>query len=91
MKLSFKKNEFSEHIRLTLLAVLVGLGGGLASIAFKAMIQFFQDQFWRAPDIISAVTSQPWYFTLLIPALGGLIISPINLLRSQRSQRPWCS
>ena len=91
MKFSFKKNEFSEHIRLTLLAVLVGLGGGLASIAFKAMIQFFQDQFWRAPDIISAVTSQPWYFTLLIPALGGLIISPINLLRSQRSQRPWCS
>lgn len=77
MKFSFKKNEFSEHIRLTLLAVLVGLGAGLASVGFKIMIRFFQSQFWRAPDIISAVTSQPWYFTLLIPALGGLIISPI--------------
>lgn len=77
MKLSFKKNEFSEHIRLTLLAVLVGFAAGLASVGFKIMIRFFQSQFWRAPDIISAVTSQPWYFTLLIPALGGLIISPI--------------
>lgn len=77
MKISFKKSEFSEHIRLTLLAVLIGLLGGLACVAFKAMIQFFQDQFWRAPDIISAVSSQPWYSTLLIPALGGLIISPI--------------
>ncbi len=77
MKISFKKSEFSEHIRLTLLAVLIGLTGGLACVAFKAMIQFFQDQFWRAPDIISAVSSRPWYFTLLIPALGGLIISPI--------------
>ncbi len=77
MKIDFKRNEFSEHIRLTLLAVLIGLIAGFASVGFKVMIQFFQNQFWRASDIISAVTSQPWYFTLLIPALGGLIISPI--------------
>jgi CIC family chloride channel protein len=77
MKIDFKRNEFSEHIRLTLLAVLIGLIAGFASVGFKFMIQFFQNQFWRASDIISAVTSQPWYFTLLIPTLGGLIISPI--------------
>ncbi len=77
MKIDFKRNEFSEHIRLTLLAVLIGVIAGFASVGFKAMIQFFQNQFWRASDIISAVSSQPWYFTLLIPALGGLIISPI--------------
>jgi CIC family chloride channel protein len=77
MKIDFKRNEFSEHIRLTLLAVLIGLLAGFASVGFKFMIQFFQNQFWRASDIISAVTSQPWYFTLLIPTLGGLIISPI--------------
>jgi CIC family chloride channel protein len=77
MKIDFKRNEFSEHIRLTLLAVLIGLVAGFASVGFKVMIQFFQNQFWRASDIISAVTSQPWYFTLLIPTLGGLIISPI--------------
>ena len=59
MKLSFKKNEFSEHIRLTLLAVLVGFAAGLASIAFKAIIKFFQDQLWMAPDIISTVTQPP--------------------------------
>jgi len=77
MKIDFKRNEFSDHIRLTLLAVLIGFMGGLASVAFKAMILFFQNQFWRASDYISAATSQPWYFTLLIPALGGLIFSPI--------------
>jgi CIC family chloride channel protein len=77
MKIDFKRNEFSEHIRLTLLAVLIGFMGGLASVAFKAMIQFFQTQFWRSSDYISAASSQPWYITLLIPALGGLIISPI--------------
>jgi CIC family chloride channel protein len=77
MKIDFKRNEFSEHIRLTLLAVLIGFMAGLASIAFKAMIHFFQSQFWRASDIISAVSSQPWYLTILIPTLGGLFIGPL--------------
>jgi len=77
MKVGFEKSEFREHIRLTLLAVLVGFAGGLASVVFKLMIRFFQNQFWKADTIISAVSSQPWYLTILIPALGGLIISPI--------------
>lgn len=77
MKIDFGKNEFSEHMRLSLLAVLVGLLGGLASVLFKIMIQLFQNLFWRAEIIVSAVSSQPWYLTILIPAVGGLIISPI--------------
>jgi CIC family chloride channel protein len=77
MKIDFGKNEFSEHMRLSLLAVLIGFIGGLASVAFKIMIHFFQSQFWRAETIVSSVSSQPWYLTILIPALGGLIIAPI--------------
>ncbi|UCE43075.1 MAG: chloride channel protein [Candidatus Aminicenantes bacterium] len=77
MKLNLKDPEFNEHIRLTLLAVLVGLVAGFASILFKLMIQFFQNFFWRAESIISAVASQPWYLTILIPAAGALFISPL--------------
>ena len=77
MKFHFKDRDFSEHIRLTLLAVLVGLVAGFASILFKLMIQFFQNLFWRAESIMSAVASQPWYLTILIPAAGALLISPL--------------
>ncbi len=73
----FQDNEFSQHIRLVLLACLIGFGAGLASIAFKAMIRFFQGQFWRAGSILETAASQPWYWTILIPALGGLIIAPL--------------
>ncbi len=69
--------EFRDHIQLTLLAVLVGLIAGLASILFRLLIQFFQTLFWRSGSIISAVSSQPWFLTVLIPAAGGLIIGPI--------------
>lgn len=77
MTIDSKKNEFSEHIRLTLLAVVIGFIAGLASVAFKVMIRFFEGLFWKAPSIISGVSSQPWFLTILIPAAGGLIIGPI--------------
>ena len=77
MGLNFKDTDFNEHIRLTLLAVLVGVVAGLASILFKIMIHFFQNLFWRAESILEGVAQQPWFLTILIPAAGGLIISPI--------------
>lgn len=77
MERYFKDTEFSEHIRLTLLAVLIGVLAGLASILFKIMIQFFQNLFWRAESILEGAAQQPWFLTILIPTLGGLIISPI--------------
>jgi len=77
MKLKWKENEFYQHIRLTLLAALVGLTAGLASIGLKYLINFFHNTLWRSPDIIAAVSSQPWYLTILIPALGGLLIAPL--------------
>ncbi len=77
MKFHFKETEFNEYIRLTLLAVLIGLLGGLASIGFKGLISAFQSLFWRSSSLISAASTQPWFLTLLIPALGGLIIGPL--------------
>lgn len=77
MKFNLQDKEFSEHIRLSLLAVVVGLVAGLASVLFKVMIHLFQDLFWGDASIISAVQSQPLYLTLLIPAAGGLLIAPL--------------
>ncbi len=71
------KKEFNTHIRLPLMAVAVGLIAGLASVAFKIMIHFFQTQFWQAPNILEAVSSQRWYLTVLIPAVGGLLVGPL--------------
>lgn len=72
-----KDLEFAEHIRLILLACLIGLAAGFASILFKLLIQFFQGLFWRSSSILEAAASQPWYWTILIPALGALFVSPL--------------
>lgn len=77
MKLNLKDREFSEHIRLTFLSVLVGIFAGLASVLFKFMIRLFQEIFWKNTNLIDAVKSQPWYLTILIPTAGGLLIAPL--------------
>ncbi len=81
-----KDAEFSQHIRLVLVACVIGFAAGLASIALKWMIHFVQTGFWRAPSILEAAASQPWYWTLLIPALGGLIIAPLIFYGAQEAK-----
>jgi CIC family chloride channel protein len=76
-KFHFKDRDFSEHIRLSLLSVIIGLAAGLASVLFKFMIHFFQELFWRSSSIIEAVGAQPWILTILIPLAGGLLIAPL--------------
>jgi CIC family chloride channel protein len=77
IRLSVRNVEFKEHIQLTFLAVLVGLIAGLASVLFRLLIGLFQTLFWRSDSIISAAASQPWFLTVLIPAVGGLLIGPL--------------
>ena len=77
MKFRLKDRDFSEHIRLSLLSVLVGITAGFASVLFKYMIHFFQEIFWRSSSMIEATASQPWFLTILIPAAGGLLVAPL--------------
>jgi len=86
MTMRLKDAEFSRHIRLVLVACVIGFAAGLASIALKWMIHYFQSRFWRAPSILEAAAAQPWYWTLLIPALGGLIIAPLIYYGAQEAK-----
>lgn len=66
----------NEQITLALLAVAVGALGGGGAIAFREAIQAVQ---WgafgfRGELFHSLVADHPWYWILLAPAAGGLIV-----------------
>lgn len=71
------EKDFSEHIRLLLLACLIGWLGGLASIGFKHMIQGFQSLFWRSSSLLEAAAALPRWQAWLIPVLGAALIAPL--------------
>ena len=68
----------SEHTIMAILAVIVGLAGGFGAIGFRYIIGFFQTiSYGSDGNLLELVLDIPWYFRILIPALGGLIVGPL--------------
>jgi CIC family chloride channel protein len=72
------REDFAEHFRILLLATLVGLIGGLTSIFFTYLINFFQSLFWgESASFLAQVEKKSWILIILLPALGGLLVGPL--------------
>ncbi len=72
---SFRKSEYTVTITL---AILIGLLGGFGAIGFRLLIRAFQSIFYgSSPDLVEIVLSIPWYWKILIPAIGGLVFGPL--------------
>lgn len=60
------------------LAALVGLLGGLASVGFRELIRLVQRGAWGEwVYTLDVVRAHPWWWILLAPAAGGLMVGPL--------------
>lgn len=75
------------------IAIACGLAGALGAVVFRFMIRFVQALFFEgvpglealldeglfadAQDPLAAAREIAWYWRLLLPALGGLIVGPL--------------
>jgi len=63
---------------MAVLAVIVGLAGGLGAIGFRHIIGFFQTiSYGSDGNLLELVLDIPWYVRIFIPAFGGLVIGPL--------------
>ncbi len=77
LKEFFREPSF---LKLTILAIIVGVIGGFASIVFISIVNFFTFIFFQAPSdtiFLERVAEMPWYLKILIPGIGGLIVGLI--------------
>lgn len=66
-----------EMTRFWLLALFVGIGGGLAAVLFRLGIENVQAWLYGAPDVTvleGFVSSLGWHWIIGIPMVGGLIV-----------------
>ncbi|MCZ6601771.1 MAG: chloride channel protein [Planctomycetota bacterium] len=60
------------------LAVVIGLLGGLGAVGFRHLIAWFQSVFFgEGLDLLARAQVLPWWKLILIPAVGGLFVGPI--------------
>lgn len=63
---------------MVVLAIIVGLAGGFGAVGFRYLINFFQSiSYGSDGNMLEIVGSIPWYFRILIPTLGGLVVGPL--------------
>jgi CIC family chloride channel protein len=68
----------NEHTTMAILAVIVGLGGGIGAVGFRYLILLFQTiSYGTDGDLLHLAQSTPWYLRLWIPAAGGLAVGPL--------------
>ncbi len=78
---------------MVLVAVACGVAGAFAAIVFRTLIRIFTGVFFEGADGIASVVEEgwlaeardplevaralPWYWKLVIPAIGGMIVGPL--------------
>ncbi len=65
------------HLRLLLLAAIVGVAAGFGAVAVRLGIAGVEHVFWGSEDLLAAARNKPWWLVMLPPALGGLLVGPI--------------
>ena len=69
----------SYHSVMVLLAILVGLLGGLCAVGFRKFIEFVQVQAWQMPAFtLDGIRAHDTWQIVLIPAVGGLLVGLIT-------------
>ena len=76
--LNLKQIRTNEHTIMAVLAVLVGLAGGLGAVVFRYLISLFQTMgYGGRNDLLELVVNLPWYHRVGVPVIGGLIVGPL--------------
>ena len=69
-------NYWLASSRLLLIASMIGIGTGLASIAFKVLIEIINGLFFiQSSRVLKSLLGE--YYLILLPALGGLLAGSI--------------
>jgi chloride channel protein, CIC family len=74
------RREGPGQVQFWLIALVIGIAAGFAALWFRKGINLLQSQLYGTDDVQllhSYAQSVPWYWILLLPIVGGLIVGII--------------
>jgi CIC family chloride channel protein len=79
----------SEHLSLILVGVAIGVVVGLFAVGFTELIALVREATplpAEGAGFSETVAGVPWYWILIVPAVGGLLIGPIVFLFAKEAR-----
>jgi CIC family chloride channel protein len=74
----FERLKLTEHTFMIIVAIIIGLLAGFAAIGIRFLIKEISLlSFQGTGNFLENVLNTSWYWILIIPAIGGLIVGPI--------------
>ena len=62
-------------VRLLLLAAVLGLVAAFAAVVFQMVVAGVQNLLWNVLPDAAGWREPPWWYTLVLPCLGGFIVA----------------
>ena len=74
----FERASMTEHTFMIIIAIIIGVMGGFSAIGIRALIKFISSiSFHGTSTVLQNIMHTPWYWILIVPVIGGLIVGPI--------------
>ncbi|MCW8809465.1 MAG: chloride channel protein, partial [Ignavibacteriaceae bacterium] len=74
----FERLKLTEHTFMIIVAIIIGMLAGFSAIGIRFLIKEISLlSFQGAGTFLENVLNTSWYWILIIPAVGGLIVGPI--------------
>ncbi len=75
---AIEKAKMTEHTFMIIVAIIIGILAGFAAIGIRWLIQSITNlSFNGGENLIESIALTPWYWKIIIPAVGGLIVGPL--------------
>ena len=74
----FERLKLTEHTFMIIAAIIIGLFAGFAAIGIRFLIREISSLCFQGEgNLLQNIMNTPWYWILIIPTIGGLIVGPI--------------
>ncbi len=79
------KYGINEDSMLIMIAMLIGILTGLGSLIFTWLVEFVND-FCYGSEHIHGIFSGQWYYLIILPALGALLVGTITYIFAREAR-----
>ncbi len=74
----FDRARMTEHTFMIIIAIIIGILAGFGAIAIRALIKEISIlSFPGGSSFLENVMNVPWYWKIMVPILGGLLVGPL--------------